>query len=288
MAETLFDTGPEMKTKALAPWFGSNRMLAPIVGAELGKLDWAGVVFSGGMAEVPEIKARALLVNDLHRDIINLARVIAQPGGRLWLAAEADALMFHPDELADAQQQCQSETPPAEATRARALAYFVAVWMGRSAKAGTDDELNCGLAVRYTASGGGSNVRYRSAIESLAAWEQIFKRCEFTVQDFREFLADCHDRKGHGIYCDPPFPGAGDGYRHKFTPQDHRDLAAALSSFKETRVVARFYDHPLIRELYPESRWTWRHLKGRDQANNDQKREVLLINGHSYAEAPNV
>lgn len=44
----------------------------------------------------------------------------------------------------------------------------------------------------------------------------------------------------------------------------------------------RFYDHPLIREIYPEAQWTWRILKGRDQANNGDKPEVLLINGESY------
>lgn len=24
----------------------------------------------------------------------------------------------------------------------------------------------------------------------------------------------------------------------------------------------RFYDHPLVRELYPESNWSWRFLRG--------------------------
>lgn len=283
----LFDTGPTMATKALAPWYGSNRMLAPIVGDEIGKCDWAGVVFSGGMAEVPHIRAREILVNDLHRDIINLAWHVRSDENRARLIQDASIRGFHPDELAAAQEICKQPWD-GKLSAERALAYFVAVWMGRSTAAGTDKEFEGNISARFTASGGGSNVRYRSAIASLEAWGQVLARCEFSVLDFREFLKKCHDRKGHAIYSDAPFPGAGDGYRHKFTPQDHRDLAAALSGFKETRVVARFYDHPLIRELYPESRWTWRHLKGRDQANNDQKREVLLINGPSYAEAPNV
>lgn len=278
---TLFDTEPEMKTTALAPWFGSNRMLAPVVGKQIGKVDWCGVLFSGGMAEVPHIQARALLVNDLHRDIINLAKVVADDSRRKWLVKEADANPFHPDVLESAQSVLKQFSP--DDTNLRALCYFVAVWMGRSATAGTDGEFDGNLAVRFTASGGGSNVRYRSAIDSLEAWGATLRRCEFTVLDFRVFLKKCHDRKGHALYSDAPFPGAGDDYRHKFTEADHRDLARLLSEYRDTRVVVRYYDHPLVRELYPESRWTWVRLKGRDQANNAEKAEVLIINGESYA-----
>lgn len=280
MPETLFDNeqSPKMSVTTISPWFGSNRMLAPIVGKTIGKCDWCGVVFAGGMAEVPYIQARAMLVNDLHKDIINLARVVAHRESREWLVAAAQAKVFHPDELADAQNACKTLPPPPInfADPARALEYFVCVWMGRSANAGTDGEFDGKIAVRFTASGGGSNVRYRSAIDSLEAWSQTLMRCEFTVLDFREFLKKCHDREGHAVYSDAPFPDAGDDYRHKFTVADHRDLAKRLSSFNVARVVARFYDHKLIRELYPESEWKWEYLSGRDQANNDTKPEVLL------------
>jgi DNA adenine methylase len=49
-------------------------------------------------------------------------------------------------------------------------------------------------------------------------------------------------------------------------------------------VVVRFGDHPLIRELYPESHWTWVRQTSRAQSNDDV-REVLLLNGRSYMEA---
>jgi hypothetical protein len=44
----------------------------------------------------------------------------------------------------------------------------------------------------------------------------------------------------------------------------------------DTRVVCRFYDHPLIRELYGADRWTWLQLDGRTQANYGAP-EVLLV-----------
>ena len=274
MSGTLFDhEEPKMPIGTLAQWFGSNRMLAPVVGKMLGTLDWCGVVFAGGMSEVPYIQAREVLVNDIHLDIINLARVVAG-GDRQWLAEQADAKGFHPVELYDAQQYCKAATPR---DRERALQYFVATWMGRATAAGTDKEFDGNLAVRFTASGGGSNVRYRSAIESLAAWEQVFKRCEFSTLDFRVFLEKCHDRKFHAIYSDSPFPDT-DKYKHRFAERDHRDLATMLGRFKITRVVARFYNHPLIRELYPEPQWKWHDIAGgRTQANKTAP-EVLLVN----------
>jgi site-specific DNA-adenine methylase len=116
-------------------------------------------------------------------------------------------------------------------------------------------------------------------------------RCSFSTFDVFEFLTRCEDADRHAIYCDPPFPGPGDEYRHKFTIEQHRQLAMALRSFSKTRVVCRFYDHPLIREIYaPGSHtdtghgWNWRYLKGRTQA-NDVAPEVLIINGPSLVEA---
>lgn len=263
----------------LSPWFGSNRMLGPEVGKALAGCEWVGIPFCGGMSEVPHITARALLVNDLHRDIINLARITADDDSRAKLIKDADSdnFIFHPDNLRMAQELCKKTEPLDSPHYTRALLYFVACWMGRSGKSGTDSEFDGGFAMRFTASGGGSNVRYRSAIESLEAWGKTLKRCEFSCLDFRDFLAKCHDRPKYGIYVDAPWPDDGDGYRHKFTEDDHRTLADWLGRFEYTRVVVRFGDHELIRSLYPESDWTWNMLTSRTQA-NEGKSEALIIN----------
>lgn len=274
-----------MKTTALAPWFGSSRMIAKEIGKLLDGCEWVGIPFAGGMSEVPHIKARGLLVNDLHRHVMNLARVVANDGHRSVLQAQLEGLIFHPDILRDAQERCvmweqqweSGERPAFEINIGAARSFFTAVWMGRSGQAGTDDEFNGNLAMRFTASGGGSNTRYRSAIESLEAWGQTLKRCEFSCLDWRVFLTKCQDRKKHGLYVDAPWPKDGGNYRHKFTEQDQRDLAAALGKFDQMRVVVRYGDHPLIRELYPESKWTWHMMTSRTQGNND-KAEALIIN----------
>lgn len=49
----------ELTTRAIAPWFGAGRTIAPLVGQELRGCKWVGVPFAGGMSEIAEISARA-------------------------------------------------------------------------------------------------------------------------------------------------------------------------------------------------------------------------------------
>lgn len=270
-----------LKVTAVAPWYGSNRMLADRVGEALAGCKWVGVPFAGGMSELARIKARTILVSDLHRHVINLARVIADPKGVAVLRDKVDAVALHPDALAAAQERCRLREngdwvgPDDEVDWA--ADYFVTAWMARNGAAGTDREFDAGISVRYHSEGGDSAVRFRNAASSLVEWSTLMRRCTFVVSDVFEFLAKCHDRPDNGLYLDPPFPGPGDKYRHKFGPDQHRRLAdALLAEFDRTRVVCRFYDTPLVRELYPEPAWTWTLLTGR-KATNELAAEALIV-----------
>lgn len=289
-----------MKTTAVAPWFGSNRMLAANVGALMGKREWIGVPFAGGMCEIPHLQARTINANDLHRHVINLARVMADPIMGPDLYRRLRRLVLHPDFVIVAQERCamrEQESKPAtglfasgERDRVRdddtapdaiwALDYFVSAWFSRSHSAGSSDEFSNGMSVRWNASGGDSARRVQSAISSIPAWRRALRGVTFTTMDAIEFLAKCKDEPTHGVYCDPPFPGPGDRYKHNIDVAYQRRLAARVSEFKAARVVMRFYDHPLIRELYPESIWQWHTFTGRTQANKDAP-ELLLTNSSS-------
>jgi hypothetical protein len=301
VTKTLFDDVSPQSEKptitALAPWFGSNRTLAAEVGKELTGCRWVGVPFAGGMTELLYIDAPTIVVGDLHHHVINLARVAAHPTLGPQLYRRLRRRVFHElehslsQDLASLVEIVEPAKPIDYPCIDSAEQYFVAVWMGRSAKAGIDDEFNGGLPVRWNANGGDSCKRYRSAVSSLPAWRRTMQRCTFLVKNAFEFLAEIQDVDRHGIYCDPPFIDAGKRYKYNCgkTAADqeawHRTLAGAVSRFEKARVVCRFYDHPLIRELYPETRWTWRLLKGRDQANNGAKPEVLLVNRSSGGKA---
>lgn len=267
----------------LASWFGSNRTLAPQVGELLRGCRWVGVPFAGSMTELIYIDAPTLVVSDLHRHVINLARVAGTPE----LNAELRRLLrntpFHPDMLADSQSVCRQPLQKDAVSVAAAFHYFVCSWMGRSGNCGTDKEFTGMLPVRWTATGGDSCTRFRSAVDSLKAWHGVLRRANFVVQDVFEFLKNVKDRPGHGLYIDPPFPDAGDAYSHKFTEKQHHELSTILTCYEHVRVVCRFYDHPLIRREYPEHYWTWHHHTGRKQGGSVNGPEVLLVRNGSTA-----
>lgn len=284
----------EMKINSLAPWFGNNRMLAKRVGVECGKCDWCGVPFCGGAPELPHIECRSGLASDLHRHVINLCRVVSDDVLVQKLVQIADMKLFHPDELAAAQRYCIEREaasmsglfgggckPSDEPDEEWAAAYLAACWMGRGGHAGKKTEFTQNLAARYTASGGGSAIRYRNMIRSLLAWSRALRRWEFVCEDVFDFLDKSHDRDGHALYVDAPWPEAGIEYKHSFSDQKQRQLASRLAGLKHMRVVVRFGDHPLIREMYPESNWNWIDQISRDQQNGEVS-EFLIVNGRSY------
>jgi len=260
----------------LVPWFGSARMLAEKVGQALKGRKWVGVCFAGGMCETRHIEAQTLLINDLHRHVINLARHVANPTELHDLICRLERTPFHPDVLLEAQRHCQ-ETVETASVREDAYQYFLASWLGRSARAGTDSEFTGGLSTRWTVSGGASGIRFRAAVRGLRSFGLTLRKAEFSTLDVFEFLDNIKDEETHAIYSDAPFPGAGDAYRNKFTPQMHQQLAAKLGSFKKTRVVVRYSDHELIRPLYPDKLWACEEHDTRNQA-NQLRGEVLLVN----------
>lgn len=196
--------------------------------------------------------------------------------------------VFHPESLRKSQVACELfELLPHNSEEPDLLwahAYFVSAWMPRHSCSGTEGEFNTGLSTRWNAGGGDSAAHYWSAVKSIPAWRKILQRANFSALDVFDFLKKCKDESTTGIYCDPPFPGPGDKYAHKFDESKQRQLAEQLSKYQSARIVCRFYDVPLIRELYPQPKWTWRLLEGRKQTNATGA-EVLLINGESVVSA---
>ncbi|AWM35866.1 hypothetical protein GobsT_64120 [Gemmata obscuriglobus] len=277
------------KVTALAPWFGSNRTLAENVGAALAGCRWVGVPFAGGMSELLHIQASSVVVGDLHTHVLNLALTAGNPRTNPQLRERLDALPYHPDVLAAAQARCRDREDAQDGAwfgdELRtgipdldwAVDYFVCAWMARNGCAGTKGEFDVGQSVRWDAGGGDSVVRFRNATAGLESWLGVMRCCCFVRLDVFKFLLEVKDAAGHALYLDPPFPDAGDGYKFSFTEQDQRRLAKKLAGFKTCRIVVRYYDHPLIRELYPEPLWTWHRFRGRKQTNAAANEEVLLV-----------
>lgn len=279
----------ERKVAAVAQWHGSCRASCERIGRALGDLVWCGVPFAGGMPELPYIRTRTGIANDLHRHLINLARVIRERPADL--VERLDAIVFHPDELAAAQDFCLRREVSVEGLFAAegpknvlsamgdldwAVAYFVATWMTRGGNAGTKNEFSSGLSMRFSGGGGGSAVRFRSAIDSILGWSKVLDRWEFSTLDVFEFLDKVEDVPTSGLYLDPPWPNLGRNYAHRVDDGFHRKLAARLLRFEKARIVVRYGNHSTIVAAYPKKDWTWETETTRNQGNKDVD-EVLLV-----------
>lgn len=214
----------------------------------------------------------------------NVAR---HTGGRVLLSA----VLFHPDELVHAQRRCierekefeetlfgEARTPSDTPDAKWGADYFMAAWMGRGGHAGKGTEFGQGLALRYTSSGGDSAKRFQSAIESLDAWALALRKWSFDCCSAFDLLEDVCDMPGHGLYLDPPWPELGHEYSHRFTEAQHIRLRDVLASFTNVRIVLRYGDHPLIRDLYAGDAWRFLGNETRNQRNNDVS-EVLIVRG---------
>lgn len=284
--------------KAIAPWFGGKRQLAPLIVEELGPHKSFWDPFCGGMSILlakPHCSHEH--VNDLHGDLINLARTIADPhfGAALYrdlrrtLQHEA---LFEESKERLARPPVANEFDPEAINYSRAFDYFLVSWMGRNGVSGTA-RVNQTYAVRYTSGGGHGAVRFNSAVASIPAWRRRMRGVTILSCDAFNLLEKIDDQDGTAIYVDPPYIEKSNRYEHDFDQHGHERLAKLLQRFERARVVVSYYDHPMLGNLY--AGWTQRHLDARKNLAQHAKRgskkklapEVLLLNGPSYAAKEN-
>lgn len=275
-------TSPEMKITALAPWFGGKRTLAPRIVAELGQHSAYWDPFCGGMSVLlakPECSHET--VNDLHGDLINLARVIANEDSAVKLYTDLSRILFDEQRREDSLEALTRESDPA----ARALHWFIVQWFGRNGFSGTVGSDKSSFAVRWTPNGGHGGQRFASAVDSIPAWHRRLRRVTILSRDAFDVIWKIDDHPKVVIYCDPPYVVKAAKYQHDFLDTDHQRLAFALSRFKHARVVVSYYAHPSLADLYRG--WTVidcamnKGLHNAGVRGNEGKLapEVLLING---------
>jgi site-specific DNA-adenine methylase len=269
------------KTKSALPYFGSDSEVASSLAGLLDHCRHVTIPFCGGLAILPHLKAKVVVANDKNWAAIHFYRVVNDPVLFPELLRKCQATLNHPLDGLQAHG-CwnylhQQPGTINEAPVMGAWAYWAMCWIGRKGRGGTRQQFDqmTTPSVRWTATGGANASRLRAAAEDLSLWAEHFRRCDFTSECFRVLLPKVADDPSCGIYCDPPWVGAGDEYLHPFTPEDHRDLAKQLYRFRETTVVLRYGDDPLIRELYAD--WRIIEASSRDQ-NNAVKGELWITN----------
>lgn len=276
-----------MKIKALAPWFGSKRTMADTIVTELGEHSAYFEPFCGSMAVLlgkPESSHET--VNDLHGDLINLARVVADLEMAAILYGRLSRILFDEQRRDESLAALRTATDPVD----RAFHYFIVSWFGRNGFSGTEGCDKSSFAVRWTPNGGHGGQRFASAVDSIPAWHQRLRRATILSRCGFEMLENIDDHPKTAIYVDPPYIKKSAKYVHDFAAVDHERLADLLCRFKAARVVVSYYRHADLEVLYPAPQWTHRdcsmnkglHNAGRRGAVSKEAPEVLLINGDSY------
>lgn len=289
---------PDMKITALSPWYGSKRTLAPTIIEELGdhKAYWEPCC--GSMAVLlAKPQARAETVNDLHGDLVNMARCISGPETGPMLYRRLRRLVVADELLAEYDAPIRRGDYAGEGVDIdRAVSFFVTSWMGRNGEVGlAKQERGRQLAVRWSPNGGDPATRFRNAVTSIPAWRRRLRGVTILRRDLFAVLEKIGDEPDTAIYVDPPYIAKSDEYLYDFKDgfmdeaSDHERLAAALSRFKLARVVVSYYEHPELDRLYP--RWTRRKVylnrnMASVQVGTSGKKvapEALILNGPSLA-----
>lgn len=277
----------DMKVRAIAPWFGGKRNLAPKIIELLGPHRAYWEPFCGSMAVLLAKEPSSMeTVNDLHGDLINLARVLQNEETALDLYCRLNrTLMCEPlhREAAERYKERGYHAPCDKPDVDRAYDYFLCAWIGRNGAAGIQS-YSQGFCVRYTSEGGSSTRRWQSVIASVPAWHRRLMNVAILQRDAFGVLDRIADSTDTAIYVDPPYLAKGAKYIHDFEDTDHDRLAAVLRRFEHARIVLSYYDHPRLSDLYDG----WRRLtfdvakatahQNRLGTNKTRATEVLLIN----------
>lgn len=276
---------------ALLPWFGAKRVLAPRIVAEFGPHVAYWEPFCGSMAVLLAKPVTSQeTVNDLHGDLINLARVMQDGKLGAQLYRQLRRCLVHESTFWEHAEKIKTAESPDKPDLDRATAFFYASWMGRNGVIGTKG-WNNNFCVRYTANGGIQGTRFAAAVDSIPQWRERMRRVTILRRDGLELIERVEDAKATVIYCDPPYLEKGAEYRHDFEEADHERLAGLLNRFKKARVVVSYYAHPKLKKLYPG--WTvvecavaksLANQGQRGKGGKEKAPEVLLINGPSLEE----
>lgn len=282
-------TTEKMKIKALAPWFGTKRNIAPKIVEIIGSHRVYWEPFCGSMSVLlAKPPCEMETVNDLHGDLINLARVIRDEQLCFELYSRLSRTLYCEQFFKEAKEKWLSlpDIVDSQPDADRAYDYFVCSWMGLNEISGTA-RYNYPFALRWCLGGGQGARRWKSVVESMPAWHKRLRNIVIIQKDAFEVLDKINDSGDTAIYCDPPYIEKSDKYIYDFEDQDHKRLADSLKRFEKAKVIISYYDHPKLTELYEgfekiECAVSRQSLRNATRGGKDRKKkkkvEVLLCN----------
>ena len=201
-----------------------------------------------GAASVLMHKPRSYgeIINDLNGDVVNLFRVMRDPGMAKDLTNSLRLTPF-------ARQEFDLASQPAGDTLEAARRLIVRSFMGFGGVASNPDH-KTGFRAKSNRSGTTPSHNWAHYPDAILAMTARLQGVVIESRPAVEVIA-AHDGPETLHYVDPPYvhstrkPGNSANYVHEMTDGDHRELAATLRECKGM-VVLSGYPSPLYDELY--------------------------------------
>jgi len=99
-------------------------------------------------------------------------------------------------------------------------------------------------------------ARYRNMLQKIAKIGRTFRGVMIENLDYSEAIRIHGQDPNVVIFVDAPYVGTEGHYSRCLPDGSHRMLAHQLEA-TPAKVVCTYYDTPLIRDLYPDTRWEW-------------------------------
>jgi DNA adenine methylase len=264
-------------------WFGGKWKLAPWIIAHFPRHRVYVEPYGGGASVLlRKQQSEHEVYNDLDTDIVNLFRVLRDPGQAARLVQQLELTPFARDEFELAYQFAED---PVE--RARRL--LVRSYMGFGANA-HNSELTGSMSTGFRSSTSGT----RGAASMVSDWRNYPGRVPHFVRRLQSVyienrdaleLMDRHDGPDTLHYVDPPYlwetRSRGNRYdlvrrmyRHELDRGGHAELLNFLQQLRGFVILSGYPD-----PLYDEALAHWRRVERRAHADGARERvEVLWIN----------
>lgn len=255
-----------MKTQSMLSYAGSDAGVAEAIASFFRDCNRVTIPACGGMSILKHLQHCRILAFDANDNALTFYRTLKGPH-RDELIKRCQETLSHPAELRRANDLASGLANGS--TVEHAWSYWARCSLGRGGEGGTEN-IGRKVSFRYTNTGGNNASRITSMAHDLDEWADMIKNVEFAdVECGIALIGKLHDNTKHGLYIDWPWDEpAGEMYEKTFTEADHRRAAEAVQRFNKTKVVIRYGDSPLIRELYPSSCWTWHDAQSRTQSNS--------------------
>lgn len=256
-------------TRPVLRWHGGKFLLAPWI-IEHFPAHRVYVEPFGGAASVLLRKPRAYaeIYNDLDGTVVNLFRVLRDPGAAEQLIS---ALRLTPFSRAEFDLAFQLVDDPVEAARRLVIRSFMGFGSNAQRRTRNGFRANCNRSGTPPASD------WANYPEALSATVARFARVVIENRPALEVMAQ-QDSAETLFYVDPPYlpetRDAGGDYAFELTPDDHLELLAALAKLKGM-VVLSGYPSPVYDAALPG----WRRVERGALADGARERvEVLWLN----------